>query len=711
MGLLHGICPVHLFATIAARRPKQRYRNRRSLAAQTPVPGDGAPEGIVSSPGCRGDDLNEQKFDGSVGMASRSRLWPHLGLTGILVLALALRGWRLGAGGFITPYYMAGVRSMMASWHNFFFNAFDPTGFVSLDKPPLAFWIQTGSAELFGFSPFSVLLPQVLEGSASILVLYHLVRRVFGTAAGLLAALFLALTPIAVAVDRSNNTEPVLVLTLLLAAWALSRSIETGRLWFLLLSAALVGIAFNVKMLVAFGVVPIFTLIYLARAPILLPRRIGYLAAAAGVLATVSLAWTGVYDLTPPENRPFVDSTSGNSMFELIVGENFIRRFVPRGDRLRQTLAAAANPNPTPDQTAARLLGRDYVPAGPTRLVAPHLAAQTGWLFPLSLIGGVAAWWRYRRRPGNERLQLALWAGWALTYGIVFSAAAGLFHGYYLVAMAPALCALAGIGTVSLWSLYAAGGAGSLLLPATFAATALWQGYIVNGYLNEYSTIGEKWLVPIVIGIAGLIVAGLVALRGVQPRVSGAVALALLVGMPTAWSIGTVLVKGNTGFPAARPPFLNDAAETQRRRWSMVAGALGGDPKLIDFLRSNHNSEAYLLASINARQAAPIIIATGDPVIALGGFTGRDPILTVDDFARLVQDHHLRFALIGDGSPGLRRIFGEDGQKPVVDWIRANGRLVDPAKWRAAPGANFEGRSAEGVGAQLYDLRSTGDGR
>jgi len=106
-----------------------------------------------------------------------------------------------------------------------------------------------------------------------------------------------------------------------------------------------------------------------------------------------------------------------------------------------------------------------------------------------------------------------------------------------------------------------------------------------------------------------------------------------LLAMPTAWSVGTILVKGNTGFPAARPPFLNEAAETQRRRWSRVAGALGGDPKLLAFLQGNHQSEAYLLAAVNARQAAPIIIATGDPVIALGGFTGRDPILTVDGFA------------------------------------------------------------------------------
>ena len=600
---------------------------------------------------------------------------------------------------------------MMVSWHNFFFNSFDPTGFVSLDKPPLAFWGQTLSAKLFGFGPVSVLLPQALEGLASILVLYHLVRRVFGTGAGLFAALFLALTPIAVAVDRSNNTDTGLVLTLLLAAWALTRAVETGRVSFLLLAAGLVGIGFNVKMLVAFGVLPVFILLYLASAQLPLRQRIGHLAAAAVVLAAVSLSWAFAYDLTPPQNRPFVDSTSGNSMFELIVGENFIKRFVPRGGRLRQAATAA---NPSADQTAAPVLGRDYAPAGPLRLAAPHLAAQIGWLFPLALIGGVAAWRRHRGSPGHERLQLALWAGWVLTYGIVFSAAGGLFHAYYLVAMAPALSALAGIGLVALWSLYAAGGAASLVFPATLIATALWQGYIVGGYSTGYLALGEKWLVPALLGASGLAAAGLLVIRPplrAPATVLGGLAIASLLAMPAAWSVGTVLVKGNTGFPAARPPFLNEAAETQRRRWSLVAGVLGGDPKLLAFLQGNHQSEAYLLAAVNARQAAPIIIATGDPVIALGGFTGRDPILTVDGFARLVEDHRVRFALVGDGSPGLRRVFGEDGQKPLVDWIKENGRLVDPARWRTATPNGADGRrAAEAMGAQLYDLRLADDG-
>ena len=152
----------------------------------------------------------------------------------------------------------------------------------------------------------------------------------------------------------------------------------------------------------------------------------------------------------------------------------------------------------------------------------------------------------------------------------------------------------------------------------------------------------------------------------------GGAALTILLAMPAAWSLGTVLVKGNTGFPAARPPFLNDAAETRRGRWALVAGA----PKLIAYLRENHRGEEYLLAAVNARQAAPIIITTGDPVMALGGFSGRDPILTVEGFARLVKDDRVRFALIGDGSPS-----GTEGH-----------------------------RAAEAVGAQLYDLRPADDG-
>src|SRR5262249_10958336 len=72
------------------------------------------------------------------------------GLAGVMALGLGLRLWRLGQNGYGTEYYSAGIRSMMDSPHNFLFNSFDPAGFVSLDKPPVALWIQVASVKAAG---------------------------------------------------------------------------------------------------------------------------------------------------------------------------------------------------------------------------------------------------------------------------------------------------------------------------------------------------------------------------------------------------------------------------------------------------------------------------------------------------------------------------------------------------------------------------------
>ena len=169
------------------------------------------------------------------------RRWQSMALFAIVVLAAGLRLWHLDRNGFGTAYYSAGVRGMLQSWHNFFYDAFDPAGFVSLNKPPVAFWIQVMSAHLFGFQPLALLLPQAIEGVLAVVIVYRLVGRTFGAAAGLLATLFLALTPVSVAVDRSSNTDSCLVLVLLLAAWALIGAAERGSWRLLLLAAALVA--------------------------------------------------------------------------------------------------------------------------------------------------------------------------------------------------------------------------------------------------------------------------------------------------------------------------------------------------------------------------------------------------------------------------------------------------------------------------------------
>jgi 4-amino-4-deoxy-L-arabinose transferase-like glycosyltransferase len=476
-----------------------------------------------------------------------------------------------------------------------------------------------------------------------------------------------------------------------------------------LVSAAFVGIAFNVKMLVAFGVVPIFALVYLVAVRPLSWGRLGWLSLAGVVLAAISLSWSLAYDLTSPADRPFAGSSDGNSMLELAVGHNGVERFARRARTGGQVGARVAEPGSEP---GTPISGRDVAPAGPLRLVAPPLAAQIGWQFPIALAGGLAAWLRAAGRT-PQRLAIALWAGWAVTYGVVLSAAGGLFHAYYLAVMAPALCALAGIGSVSLYTFYRAGGAAAALLPATIAATALWQAYIVDFYREASLTLEHSWLIPGFLAATGVTCAVLVWARQ-RRRTSLAVAglsLFSLLGFPAAWSLGTAMTQRQTGFPAAQLPNLSAEAENGRWRYAHLAGALAPDPRLLDFLERRRRPGEVLLATVNTRQAAPFIIATGAPVLALGGFNGHDPVVMPAELARLVADKRIRFVLIGDGSPGIRRIFGAAAQRRLTDWILAHGRPVDPSQWRSTAYPIFggvesrAGRPAEMVDSELYDLR------
>ncbi len=208
-------------------------------------------------------------------------LWGRLALAGVMLVSIFMNFFQLGQNGYANLYYASAIRSMLDSWHNFLYVAFDPGGFVSIDKPPLGFWLQAASAKIFGFTPFSIFLPQALAGVLSVLLLYSLVRRHFGVVAGLLAALALAISPISVLTNRNNTIDSTLVLIMLLGAWAVLQATETGKLRWLLLCAVFVGLGFNIKMLEAYLVVPAYGLLYLLAAPRRLWVRIAHLALAA----------------------------------------------------------------------------------------------------------------------------------------------------------------------------------------------------------------------------------------------------------------------------------------------------------------------------------------------------------------------------------------------------------------------------------------------
>ncbi|MBI3966719.1 MAG: glycosyltransferase family 39 protein [Chloroflexi bacterium] len=650
-----------------------------------------------------------------LGRPSRWWTWPsiELGLVGLLTATLC--GYGLDRYGYGNAYYAAAVKSMLTSSHCYFFVCFDAGGYVSVDKPPLGLWLQAASAWLFGFTGTSLLLPQSVSGVVGVVVLYGVVRRPFGRVAGLAAALALSLTPISVATSRNNTSDSVLVALLLVAAWGFSRAADSGSLRWLLMGAAVVGLGFNVKMLQAYLPLPAFYTAYVLAAPVSPRRRLGHLGLATAVLLGVSLSWSVVVDLTPAERRPYVGSSTSNSALELAFGYNGLNRLWPHWWRGLNGASSAAGalaaprptpPTPPPGAGPAAEVGEP----GPFRLLQPQLAAQISWLLPLAALGWVAAAlrlrWRFSSEPG---VALVIWGLW-LVAGCAFFSVAGLFHRYYLVMLAPPIAALAGIGLVVLWDDFRARRRRGLLLPAGLLVTALAEWQVLSAY-----PAWSQWVLPAIVAIEGL---GLVGLglawqNGIGlpqwPARAGVVlgSLALLIA-PAVWSGATLAYAGANRnmlpFAGPAPP----------------AGEPPGPPafpattSLIEYLQAHRGESRFLLAVPNANLAAPLILVSGEPVMALGGFGGGDPILTTPALAERVRTGQVRFFLfpLGGGGPGPGGAGPMGGRADDYGkWVRERCVVVPAAEWQASTSgaAGDRGRGGGPAGRaptfplQLYD--------
>jgi 4-amino-4-deoxy-L-arabinose transferase-like glycosyltransferase len=635
--------------------------------------------------------------------------WHRLALIGITLISAFMNFYMLGANGY-SSYYPAAIRSMMDSWHNFFFLAYDPGGFVTIDKPPVGFWLEVASAKIFGFNTVSILLPSALAGVLSVLLLFHLVRRHFGKVAGLLAALALALSPISILTNRNITIDSVLTLTLLFGAWAVMKAAETGRLRWLLLTAVVVGIGFNIKMLESYLVVPAYGLLYLLAAPRSIWKRIAHLVIAGTLLLVISLSWMVVVDLVPASQRPYVGSTQNNSEVSLALGYNGIERLLGQsaggtsgGNRPTNTSASngaftppanggpgASGGNGTPPTPPSGTSGRPSGPggsggagglfdigtAGPLRLFIQPLAGQIAWFLPLAILGAVALAWQRRPHFKEDRRQqsLILWGTWLLTMGIFFSVA-GFFHQYYMTVFAPAIAALFGIGLVTMWKDYKSGGWRGWLLPIAIAVTIAEQIYI----LSNYPAWG-KVLIPILAALGVITVGALVSAR-IFPQLERkaryllpALSLGILAMMitPTVWAVVPILTSTQADTLVAGPSSTSSISFTITSSGGQNRGA-NADTALISYLEAHQGTAKYLVAVSSSNQADSIILATNKPVMALGGFSGSDPILTTSQLATLAKNGTVRFFLLnGNGGGGG----GGQNQSSLTTWIQQHCKVV-----------------------------------
>src|SRR4051812_3117922 len=247
-------------------------------------------------------------------------------LAALLVLAAVLNLWALDQNGWANDYYSAAVRSMASSWHNFLYGSFDASGVMTVDKPPLALWVQALSVKVFGFSSLAILVPQALMGMGSVALVYDLARRRFGRVAGGVAGLVLALTPMTVAVSRHNNPDALLVLCSVAALWFVVRAVEDGRTKWLVWAGVCVGLAFETKMLVALMVVPGIAAAWLWVAPRGRVKAVKQLLAGGAAMVAVGGAWPLLVALTPASDRPWISGTADNSIWSLIFGYNGFNR-------------------------------------------------------------------------------------------------------------------------------------------------------------------------------------------------------------------------------------------------------------------------------------------------------------------------------------------------------------------------------------------------
>lgn len=635
---------------------------------------------------------------------------------GTVCLAFALYTWGLSQSGYGNTYYAAAVRSMTLSWSNFFFGAFDPGGFITVDKPPAFLWAGALSARVFGYSTWAILMPSAVAGAASVGLLWLIVRKWFGLTAATIAGLALALSPISVAVNRLNLPEPFLVLALIGAAGSVLQSLESRRpLAWIALAGFLAGVAFNTKMLAAWIPGPALALALAVAMPVVSRKNLRHLTGRLAVLLVVTLAvsasWMVIVDSWPASARPYIGGSTDNTVLDLALGYNGFGRVdgedqgggrgggpaqPPAGGgagtqgQLPGGRIAPPNADGRAGDGGGATLGNGVRAAGGIIAGVPGLfrmfdsanGGQIGWLLPFALGGGALALWSWRRDP-QRRAFAALFVGWVLLYGGVFSYAQGIYHSYYTAALAPGVAALTGAGTAAAVREVRRNPAWLAAPVALAAATVLVQLEIAGRTPGFYG-----WVRPltVLVASAGIVLAAALATRRLPVSAGMAVAVAGMLLLPGAWSVSEAANASlNTTLPQAGP---REGASGQ----SFGSEAFDdGTDELAAWLESHGDANAkWQLVASSAQSASRLVTEYGVSVMALGGFSGRDDAITVDEFAGFVDAGDVRYVSVRQGmGPG-------GGQPP------AGGPLQDGGRFRGAPGiadgfAGDGGRAPAGV--------------
>ncbi|GAB3271220.1 glycosyltransferase family 39 protein [Sinomonas notoginsengisoli] len=619
-------------------------------------------------------------------------------LVAVLAAIAILYLWNLSANGWANAFYSAAAQAGSQNWEAFFFGSSDAGNSITVDKPPASLWVTDVSVRVFGLSTWSILVPEVLMGVATAWLLYLAVRRAVCPAtgseaaahrAGLVAAVVLALTPVAALMFRFNNPDALLVLLMTGAGYGVVRSVQEGKARWLVAAGALLGFGFLTKQLQVLLVVPGFGLAYLWAAPHSLGRRLAHLAAGLAAMVAAAGWWILAVELTPSSARPFIGGSQTNSILELTFGYNGLGRI--DGNEVGSVGGRTGWGQP-----------------GLARLFSDSFGGQIAWLLTGALILGAAVLWAGRRAPRTDavRASVLVWGGWVLVTGLTFSLMAGIIHEYYSVALAPGIAALVGLGGGILWH----------RRRARFDAVALGLAVLAGG-LTGAALLGRPagfapWLAPVV-AVAGVLAALAVGAYGfgvrLAPRWDGwasrtTAALSIVAGLagPFAFTAQTVSTAHTGAIVSAGPSsgFGRGGFQNQRQfiqgqlgqgtsgpgaggfGQGGFAGGTGGrggvggllgasapSSEVVAALAADASKYTWAAAVVGSNNAAGYQLASGLPVMALGGFNGTDPSPTLAQFQDLVAQgkvHWFIAATLMQGSSG------SDAARQIAAWIEAN---------------------------------------
>jgi 4-amino-4-deoxy-L-arabinose transferase-like glycosyltransferase len=552
------------------------------------------------------------------------------------------------------PFYDAAVKSMGLSWHNFFFGAFEPGASVSIDKPPVDLWLQVASVKLLGFSSTTLKLPEALAGTLAVPLLFAAVKRMWSTPAAFAAAVALAVLPVEVITSRSDTMDGVMMMLIILALLLILRACDSGRARWLFAGAAVMGLAFDVKILETLVALPALAVIALLGFPAPPKQRALRLAAAGVVYVVVALAWLTATLIAPAHDRPWAIGSTNGSAWNAVFVFNGTDRLGGKSPEPQFTVYEPGHKYPVATQSQ-----RDHipiVPPSPTRLFArigPLSGERLGIeLLAALLLGIPALLWSLRRRlvaadreddvdrdgeldaPGDSarRMRVAVAAGlgvWLLTGIVLFSHMARL-HPRYVEGFVPAVAATLGVGAA--WASEARG----RLRPAVLAISLV--VVVVYGERLLFGTPTEWWI-SLLSAIAALAAAGLARVPAVPASLRSLMAppavLALTLCAALSISVGTDITAidnhvTDAGYVGALP------AEEQRL--------------LSSYLRAHQGSARYEVAAQSATQIGSLIVQDARPILILTSYGAR-VFTPVAELKRLIAAGKVRYAFLNSPCP------------------------------------------------------------